>query len=113
MRNPALLETTWPKLWKELEDVRLYLFAARRDHPELEGLAACMGSSPTHNPPSEQLLASIRRGLEVCWGLPEGAAEKRHPSSPWRYELVRALGAAWKNLQPVKGCSLARTVTPG
>ena len=43
---------------------------------------------------AESLLHSLRRGLEVCWDMPEGSADHHHPASTWRYEIIRHLGRA-------------------
>ena len=87
VRNPALLESRWPKLWGSMANFRRALLKLRDLEPELHGLSDCCGHDG-RQPPSEEVLERGRRFLEQELGLPDGTASLKHPASPWRHGLL-------------------------
>ena len=90
MRNPALLQKHWPKLWSTMSEVRAVLEAALDSHEELRGLTRLCGQSKV-TPPSAEVLGIIRETVLTKLKGDPSTAEDHHPASPWRYQLVGAV----------------------
>ena len=88
LRDPADLHRRWPELWRTMALVTPLLLAARKRHPELKGLQATFGESPKKAPAPDHLIARLRAEVGEALGLTAGEPERRHQTSPWRYNLV-------------------------
>ena len=63
-------------------------------HADLQGLAGACGESPSRDPPKTGTIKKVRQAVGKVLGLSGKQAERCHPSSPWKWQLVRAVQAA-------------------
>ena len=91
MRDPADLLDAWPQLWHGMAGVTAALMEVRESSPELRGLWKCFGDKPARSAPSETAVQSARCAIARAIRVSPADAERHHPHSPWRHEIVRAL----------------------
>ena len=80
---------SWPAYVKAMAQIKETILEFRASSPSMQGLAMALGSSPTRPPPSPRMVSSLRRKVAKAIGLTKKQAEKHHPASTWRYEIVK------------------------
>ena len=80
---------SWPAYVEAMAQIKETILEFRASSPSMQGLAMALGSSPTRPPPSPRMVSSLRRKVAKAIGLTKKQAEKHHPASTWRYEIVK------------------------
>ena len=88
-RNPAKLQARWPKLWAVMTEIGKVIEKARAADTELQSLTRTFGDSPDRQPPTAQKIGKLRAKVAEHLGMAPAQAEASHPSSPWKFAVVR------------------------
>ena len=63
-------------------------------YTELQNLADACGEQPSRDPPRRSTIKKVRQAIARQLGLLVRRAEAIHPTSPWKYNVVRAVQQA-------------------
>ena len=80
--------------------VRDALLRVMEDEPGLRDCHLACGGDPARQPPDEELVDTARRAICEAVGVsdPERTAAQRHPASPLRYGIFKALTKATEDI---------------
>ena len=74
-----------------MDEIREFLLREVRRTPDLQNLATACGQAPSREPPSPATLQKLRTKLGRLLGLSKTKVAKRHPASPWFFNIVRSV----------------------
>ena len=88
MRDPALLEQSWPSLWHVMGPIGDLLLRERASDSRLRGLQQAFGPDPAQEVPPEQVILNLRCKVGELLGLSADESDEHHAASPWRHRVV-------------------------